>query len=360
MRDPPHARRIASVLSAGLVLSHDVRKHNPTATAARLVGVAPAPLDEGTSHVATRCAARIPDALGGLLARSVVRRAVARGPLLQRLDDEDVAEILKDKAQKKRFDAARSKYLGQFGAGKPLAKVPGAESWDWLVGAASSLGDLETRVDAQISKGQSYVASLVSLPKPDPGPKPPVVSPPQALPVLVGVGGGGSSSSSSSLSSPLPSPSPSPSAGSGPGKKKPKMVSAQHLLGSGPAHVQQTVTETVALNNPQVQTLIAAKPPGATRVMGPPQMSVDTVYFDLTITLPVDNLAGYPRRRQHLLEVHYHPVPTSANWLHIKMKAGGSPANQVGAGNWLIDKAQLNAAVLEWNALGGAQSTHVF
>lgn len=42
------------------------------------------------------------------------------------------------------------------------------------------------------------------------------------------------------------------------------------------------------------------------------------------------------------------------------MKAGGSPANQVVPGNWLIDRAQLNAAVLARNALGGAQSSHSF
>lgn len=137
-------------------------------------------------------------------------------------------------------------------------------------------------------------------------------------------------------------------------------MSAQHLLASGPAHVQQTVTETVALNNPQVQGLIAAKRLGATRFMGPPQLSVDTVYFDLTITLALDNLAGYPRRRQHVLEVHYHPVPSSANWLHIKMKAGGSPANQVGAGNWLIDRVRLNEAVADWKASGATKSTHAF
>lgn len=342
------------------MLAQNAPKQTAKATVAPSRAPASAPSHASAVAVAARLAEPCPGVLGGLLARAVASRSVAGRALLQRLDDEDVADILADKAQKKRYDAARTKYLAQFGAGKPLAKVPGAESWDWLVKAASSLGNLETRVDDQISKGQSYVASLVSLPKPDPGPKPLVVSSPQALPLLVGVGGGGGSSSSS-VSSPLPSPSPSPSSGPGPGKKKkPKMVSAQHLLASGPAHVQQTVTETVALNNPQVQTLIAARPPGVTRVMGPPQLSVDTVYFDLTITLPVDNLAGYPRRRQHVLEVHYHPVPTSSNWLHVKMKAGGSPANQVGAGNWLIDKAQLNAAVLAWNALGGDQSTHTF
>lgn len=124
--------------------------------------------------------------------------------------------------------------------------------------------------------------------------------------------------------------------------------------------MQQTVTETIALTNPGVQTLITTKPVGATRVMGPPQHSQDTVYFDLTITLPVDHAAGYPRQRRYELEVHYHPVPISPNWLHIKMKAGGSPANQVAPGNWLIDKTRLNTAVAEWNAFGGPQSTHHF
>ncbi len=334
-------------------------KRTGKATVARSRVVSPAPPDAAPLPSVSALAPSRADALGAALARAVVDRGVVRGPLLQRLDDDDLAEIRKNKGQKKRLDAARESYQAQFGAGKPLANVPGVETWAWLVDAASSLDNLEMRVASQISKAQSYLASLASLPKssPDLGPKPVVLSPPVSQSVLVGVGGGGSSSSSSSLSSPSPSPSPLSSPGK---KKKPKMVSAQHLLASGPAHVQQTVTETVALNNPQVQALIAARPPGSTRVMGPPQMSVDTVYFDLTITLSVDNLAGYPRRRQHVLEVHYHPVPTSANWLHIKMKAGGSPANQVAAGNWLIDKAQLNAAVLAWNALGGDQSTHTF
>lgn len=80
--------------------------------------MATAPLDAGTAPVAARRAARIPDALGGLVARAVARRGVAGRALLQRLDEEDVADILADEAHKNGYEDARTKYLAQFGPGK--------------------------------------------------------------------------------------------------------------------------------------------------------------------------------------------------------------------------------------------------
>ncbi len=162
--------------------------------------------------------------------RAVVNRRVVRGPLLQRLDDDEVAEIRSNKKTTKEFEDARDRFNAQFASGKSLAKLPGAETWSYLVEQASSLANLKKRVEDEITKGQNYFASL-STPK---------------------------------------------------------------------------------------------------------------------ITLPVDHLENYPRRRYHWLEIHYHPVAASKNYLHIKMKAGGTAQNKVEPGNRMIDKARLNAGVKAW------------
>jgi len=117
-------------------------------------------LSAATALIAARA-----DSLESVLARAVVKRGLVHGPLLQRLDDDEVAEIRANKKTKEEFEDARDGFNAHFASGKPLAELPGAESWSYLVEQASSLANLKTRVEDEITKGQNYFASL-STPKP--------------------------------------------------------------------------------------------------------------------------------------------------------------------------------------------------
>jgi hypothetical protein len=55
-----------------------------------------------------------------------------------------------------------------------------------------------------------------------------------------------------------------------------------------------------------------------------------------------------------------HPVPTSANHLHIKLRAGTSAGNVVAPNNWLLDRGRLNAGVAAWHDEKEDQSNQAF
>jgi hypothetical protein len=108
------------------------------------------------------------------------------------------------------------------------------------------------------------------------------------------------------------------------------------------------------LKNPQLQGWINNPPPGAkAEVYDPfiPEGSTDTVYFEVKITLATRQIQGTSQYEIPIywVEVHYHPVPTTKNFLHVKMRAGTSPKNVVQPGNWLIPNGNLLSGKALWN-----------
>ena len=129
-------------------------------------------------------------------------------------------------------------------------------------------------------------------------------------------------------------PSPSPKAW-GPGMNPP---------GPSPsAYKPQPLPSSVDARNADVATLIKHQPPGAVRVVGPYSLSEDTIVFPLTVTEAPSTPPGYqqPLQRVWNLEIHYHPVPTTKNHLHVKMRVGTSAENVLPDNNWLVDRINV-------------------
>jgi hypothetical protein len=330
-----------------------------------------------------RCLRRTPAVRGALvdavlgLQRAVGNRATRR--LIQRIDDDELSDLLKNKANKKQHDAAKSKYNNNFGLSGQYKNYHGGENWDYWVKKAYDLADLTRLIDELVNTAAaarttttssvSSVSSVItSSPNPPSSPSSAltgvsslpssslVSSPPPSTPVLAQPS---PQPSTPVLAQPLPQPLPQPPQ---PKKKKGKgtPVPLSQVFATSTT-TQQTVDELVPGTNTQVQQLIAARPPGATRQVSAPDVRQDTVYYWLTVWLPVETTQGYPRRRRYELEIHHHPVPTSGNYLHVKVRAGTSPQNVLPLTNWLADRGQFNAGVVAWNqANPNRQSTQQF
>jgi hypothetical protein len=134
------------------------------------------------------------------------------------------------------------------------------------------------------------------------------------------------------------------------------------MLGFGTTStVQQVVAVTLPASNLVIAGLIGNPQGAIVRTVGPPHVSADTVYFYLTVDLPVDYTQTYPRQVSYELEIHYHPVPTTPNYLHVKVRAGTSAGNQVAPTHWLIDAARLHEGRLAWDAANPTnRSPHTF
>lgn len=132
-------------------------------------------------------------------------------------------------------------------------------------------------------------------------------------------------------------------------------------FGTGTGTVQQVVAVTLPASNLIIAGLIGNPQGAIVRTVGPPHVSADTVYFYLTVDLPVDYTQTYPRRVSYELEIHYHPVPTTPNYLHVKVRAGTSAGNQVPPTHWLIDAARLHEGRLAWDVANPTNpSPHTF
>jgi hypothetical protein len=280
--------------------------------------------------------------------------AVARHAL-QRLTDEDLAEIRADKAQKKELERIQKNYNANFQTGAH-SNYHGKETWHYWVEKAYSLKDLDTRITALIRAAEDYKARPVA-PAPQPSQGPPKLS-----------GGPSPSISSPVVSSPPASPSSAAPAPQQTKKKKNKEFTeydptafpapqkawgpGMNPLPSSPAaYKPKPLSFVVDALNADVADLIKHKPSGAVRVLGTYWMTDDTIYFPLTVTEPPTTPEGLsqPTQRVWELEIHYHPVPTTSNYLHVKMRAGTSAQNVLPNGNWLVDPAVFQAAVTDWN-----------
>jgi hypothetical protein len=275
------------------------------------------------------------------LQRAAGNRATRR--LIQRIDDDELQELLKKKPNKQKHDAARTKYLSNFGSGGQYEDYHGAETWDYWVKEALDLDDLKRKIDDLVIAAAAAAATSASIVSSSGSVATPVVNLPSSSSSVSSLVTSTSSIAPVVTQQPQPQPQPQP-------KKKKKGTSVPlSTVFSSTSTTQQVVDETVPITNTQVQQLIASRPPGATRAVGAPAVSADTVYYMLTVWLPVDYTQGYPRRRRYELEIHHHPVPTSPNYLHVKIRAGTSPQNVLPLNSWLVDTARLNAGVAAWN-----------
>lgn len=110
--------------------------------------------------------------------------------------------------------------------------------------------------------------------------------------------------------------------------------------------------DIVDARNADVAGLIKQQPPGAVRVVGSGAIGPDTIYFELTVTEAPTTPSGYaqPLQRVWNLEIHYHPVPTTSNYLHVKMRAGTSAQNVLPNNSWLVDRTVFRDALIRWNS----------
>jgi hypothetical protein len=284
---------------------------------------------------------------GNRAAAAVARRA------LQRLTDEDLAEIRGDRKQKKELERIQKKYNDNFETGE-YSTYHRKETWDYWVTKAYSLGNLDKLItdlieSAALSKAQSSAPAKQPSQVPSTsssGPSPPISSP--RVPSLP--------------------PSPSSTAPAPQKKNKPQMVpldlssvttSSPKPWGPGmnPAPASSStytpppLPDVVDAKNADVAGLIQKQPPGAVRVVGQYWMTDDTIYFPLTVTEVPTTPPGLHQQTQRVwnLEIHYHPFATSGNYLHVKMRAGTSAQNVLPDGNWLVDRAVFQAAVTAWD-----------
>lgn len=289
---------------------------------------------------------------GNRAAATVARRA------LQRLTDEDLEAIRGDKTQKKDLERIQKKYNDNFEKGEH-SNYHGKETWHYWVKEAYSLTDLDKKITALIEaavRAKALSSAPAKQPSPVPstsssGPSPSISSPPP-----------------SSLPSSLPPSSSSTSPAPQQAKQKTKMVpfdpakvpapppkawgpGMNPTPSSSPGYQAQAVPDIVDAHNADVAGLIKHQPPGAVRVVGPGTIGPDTIYFELTVKEVATTPSGYnqPLQRVWNLEIHYHPVPISGNYLHVKMRVGTSAGNVLPDSNWLVDRAAFKAAVTEWD-----------
>ena len=88
----------------------------------------------------------------------------------------------------------------------------------------------------------------------------------------------------------------------------------------------------------------------------------DTVYYKIQLQGPIESEEGRINRfrKIYTLYLHYHPKPTTGNWLHIKAAHGGTPENVVTPNNTLFNGYQnvLREGRLNWEADWQETATH--
>ncbi len=89
----------------------------------------------------------------------------------------------------------------------------------------------------------------------------------------------------------------------------------------------------------------------------------DTVYYKIELQGPILSEEGRTNRfrKVYTLYLHYHPKPTTGNWLHIKRSHGADPGNVVAQNNWLFNGYQnvLTQGRLNWEAEQQETATRV-
>jgi len=248
---------------------------------------------------------------------------------MQRLEDEDLDK--KGLREKKKL---AKKYSNSLGFMTPLYDYA-EEDFDYYFEKATSLNNLETLIDNAIEKAKAKKQAAES--KTSKEEEQPEV---ESLP-------------STSTTTALPSSEKVAPKKKTKKKKKArrKDITAEVLSGSS-SYKQETVYATPDVTNTLLQSWIGGKPGGATCDFGGFYVSEDTVYIYATVEIPDPTVTAFPQVNRYQIETHYHPVPISSNFLHVKGRSGGSSQNVLGSGNWLIPggTATLRQAVQQWDS----------
>lgn len=242
---------------------------------------------------------------------------------IQRLVDEDV-ETRTDKNKLKKLRDLFGKKLGVMSALYDFNDL----TFDDLFKAASSLDDLEIRINTIAAKADTAKTAKLA-----------------------------SEAAAAAAPSPTPKAKEEPKETAVPAPKKEKKKKeapvnlAAEFFSGGPQTVQQTVNVQATATNQILGEWIASKPPSATIVERSIEVSVDTVYIYATVRIPDNSEPGVPKINVYNIEIHYHPVPISANYLHVKRSAGSDAGNIVAPTSWLIPRGKdaLRDAVAQWN-----------
>ncbi|MEV5027088.1 hypothetical protein [Paenibacillus sp. LPE1-1-1.1] len=146
-------------------------------------------------------------------------------------------------------------------------------------------------------------------------------------------------------------------------KKPPKVNHAATLFTGASKTVQQAVDVQKVATNPIIKNWIKGKPASATITEESIEVKAETVYIYATVRISDNSVPGMPQIHVYPIEIHYHPVPTSTNYLHVKRSAGSDAGNTVTNVSWLIPRGNntLRDAVAAWNSENpGNPSTHAW
>lgn len=259
---------------------------------------------------------------GNNAARQLIAAKSSSMPI-QRLTEEDI-ESRSDKTKLKKLRDLFGNKLGVMSALYHFNDL----TFDDLFEAASSLDDLEKRINtiaakADTAKTAKLASEAAAAAAPPPAPK--------------------AKEESKEMAVPAPKKEKK--------KKEPKENLAALLFTGGTKTVQQAVDVQAIATNPILNAWIASKPPSATIIERRIEVSVETVYIYATVRIPDNSVPGVPQVNVYNIEIHYHPVPTSANYLHVKRSAGSDAGNIIAPTSWLIPRGKdaLRDAVAQWN-----------
>ncbi|MDQ8739064.1 hypothetical protein [Paenibacillus sp. LHD-38] len=271
--------------------------------------------------------------IGNGAARQLMKADASAKPI-QRMTEADVP-----KTDAKKFKKLRELYGSKLGVFSQLYHYHD-ESFDRLLELADDLAALESSINALVIKAEktkeirtAKAAEEASAPKPEPKKA--------------------EESKTEAVSTPKKEKK----------KKPPKVNLAATLFTGAPKTVQQAVDIQKAASNPIIKTWIKGKPASATITEGSIEVKAETVYIYATVRIPDNSVPGMPQVNVYPIEIHYHPVPTSPNFLHVKRSAGSDAGNKVTNGSWLIPRGNntLRDAVAAWNAAKpDNQSTHAW
>ncbi|CAM4046208.1 hypothetical protein [Pseudoalteromonas byunsanensis] len=116
--------------------------------------------------------------------------------------------------------------------------------------------------------------------------------------------------------------------------------------------------------NPLVVALIGSMHGYAVEGIQYNRSGPDTVYYDVSILGPKESVEGALNLQQnrYILSLHCHPRPDTQNWLHLKVKDGGSAGNVIAPDNAILSgyRHELNAGIANWEQETNKKATKSF
>ncbi|WP_138754157.1 hypothetical protein [Paenibacillus sinopodophylli] len=259
---------------------------------------------------------------GNRAARQFMTAQSSSAPI-QRMEEEDVTT----RSDQTKLKKLRKKFGEVLGFRSTLYHSNDI-TFEKLFERATDLNHLDSLIDETVKTAESKLASKTAITKtdePEPPPVPEVkeekkelvVTPPQKVKK----------------------------------KKTQKIDITSSFFSSAPRTVQEPVDYQGIVTNQLLNAWITSKPAAATITEQSISVSAETVYIYATVRIPDLSLPQLPRVNVYDIEIHYHPVPTSTNYLHVKKSAGSDAGNRIDSSSWLLPRgtASLRDAVSQWN-----------